>query len=75
MTPADEALENAERLLETLNTRRDELEALASAETIDADAAVELIAELAELAKQIEAELTRARTLAESTDPDAAPSG
>jgi hypothetical protein len=71
MTTADEALARAEELLETLNTRRDELETLASSESIDADAAVELIAELAELAKQIEAELTRARTLAEATEPNA----
>ena len=68
----DDALA-AEELLEKLNARRDELEALARADPIDGDAAVELIAELAELAKQIEAELTRARTLAETSEPNAAP--
>ena len=36
---------------------------------LDAEAAVEKIAELAELAKQIEAELTRARGLAEAGEP------
>jgi len=73
MTSADDALARAEELLEKLNARRDELEALARADPIDGDAAVELIAELAELAKQIEAELTQARTLAETADPNAAP--
>lgn len=73
MSTADDALARAEELLEKLNARRDELETLARADPIDSDAAVELIAELAELAKQIEAELTRARTLAEAADPDAAP--
>ena len=66
MTPADEAIARAEELLEQLNARRDELERLAGAEDLDAEAAVETIAELAELAKQIEAELTRARGLADA---------
>lgn len=66
MSSVDEALARAEELLVTLNARREELEALASAESIDADAAVDVIAELSELAKQIEAELTRARTLADA---------
>jgi hypothetical protein len=65
-TPADEALDRAEQLLEQLNARRDDLERLAQAEDIDADAAVEVIADLAELAKRIEAELTQARTLADA---------
>jgi hypothetical protein len=65
-TPADEAIARAEALLEKLNARRDDLERLAQAEDIDADAAVDVIAELAELAKQIEAELTQARTLADA---------
>lgn len=66
MSSVDGALARAEELLETLNARREALEALANAESIDSDAAVDLIAELSELAKQIEAELTRARTLAEA---------
>lgn len=75
MTAVDDALARAEELLGTLNARREELEVLASAESIDSDAAVDLIAELSDLAKQIEAELTRARTLAEagSLPTDATP--
>jgi flagellar hook-associated protein FlgK len=69
VTSADEALAKAEELVTTLNVRREELEKLASADDIDADAAVELIAELSELAKQIEAELTRARALADAGLP------
>ena len=65
-TPVDEALARAEELLVTLYERRDQLERLAEAEDVDGDAAVDLIAELAELARQIEAELTRARTLADA---------
>ena len=61
MSAVDDALARAEALLGQLNERRDELERLAAAEDLDGDAAVESIAELAELAKQIEAELTRAR--------------
>jgi hypothetical protein len=67
MNPVDEALARAEELLEKLNERREELERLAAAEDIDGEAAVDLIAELAELARQIETELTRARTLADAT--------
>ena len=66
MTAVGDALARAEELLGTLNERRDELERLASAEDVDGDAAVELIAELAELARQVEAELTRARNLADA---------
>ena len=66
-TPVDEALARAEELLGTLNARREELERLAAADDVDRDAAVDLIAELAELARQIETELTRARTLADAT--------
>jgi hypothetical protein len=62
----DEALGKAEELLGKLNERREELERLAETEDLDADAAVDVIAELAELAKQIEAELTRARTIADA---------
>ena len=65
----DEALARAEELLERLNDRREQLERLAEADEVDGEAAVDLIAELAELARQIEAELTRARTIAE-TDAD-----
>jgi hypothetical protein len=63
---ANEALAKAEELLERLNDRRAQLERLAEADDVDGEAAVDLIAELGELARQIEAELTRARTMAES---------
>jgi hypothetical protein len=63
----EQSLAHAEELLERLNAKRDELARLAEAEELDGDAAVDVIAELAELAKEIEAELTRARALAESS--------
>ena len=63
---AGAALARAEELLERLNERRLELERLASADDVDGEAAVDVIAELAELARQIEAELTTARTLADA---------
>ncbi|CAN5714494.1 hypothetical protein BH20ACT14_BH20ACT14_18060 [soil metagenome] len=66
MTSADDALGRAEELLTDLNRKRDELEQLANADDIDGDAAVDLIADLADLARQIEAELTRARTIADA---------
>jgi hypothetical protein len=65
LVSADEALAKAEELLGRLNERREQLERLAEADDVDGEAAVDVIAELAELARQIEAELTRARTLAE----------
>ena len=66
MTAVDDALARAEGLLGQLNERREELERLAAADDVDGDAAVDLIAELAELARQIEGELTRARNLADA---------
>jgi len=65
-TPVDDALARAEELLGQLNQRREDLERLAAADEVDGDAAVDLISELAELARQIEAELTRARNLADA---------
>jgi hypothetical protein len=67
VTAADAALARAEELLGRMNERREALERLAEADEIDGDAAVDLIGELAELARQIEAELTQARALAESS--------
>ena len=61
---ADEALGKAEELLERLKATREELERLASEE--NAEAAVDVLTELAELAKDVEAELGRARALAEN---------
>jgi hypothetical protein len=66
MTSVEEALGRAEELLAKLNEQRDELERLAGADDVDGTAAVELIADMAELARQIEAELTRARTIADA---------
>lgn len=66
MTPVDDALARAEELLGQLNERREELERLAAADEVDGDAAVDLISQLADLARQIEAELTRARNLADA---------
>ena len=66
MSSVEEALGRAEELLSRLNERREELERLAEAKDIDPDAAVDVIADLAELAKQIEAELARARTIADA---------
>ena len=61
---ADEALVRAEELLERLKSTREELERLAAAE--DAEGAVDVLTELAELAKEVETELGRARARAES---------
>ena len=66
MTPVDDALARAEELLGRLYERREELERLAAADVVVGDAAVDLIAELAELARQIEGELTQARNLADA---------
>jgi hypothetical protein len=66
VSSADEALGRAEELLAKLNEKRDALERLATADDVDGDAAVDLIADLADLARQIEAELTRARVLADA---------
>jgi hypothetical protein len=63
---AEDALARAEELLAKLNERSAELERLAEEDDIDADSAVDVIAEVAELAKQIEAELAKARTLADA---------
>lgn len=61
---ADEALGRAEELLERLKATRDELERLAAAE--DAESAVEVLAELADLAKEVEVELAKARSRADA---------
>jgi hypothetical protein len=56
---ADEALGRAEELLERLKVKRDEVERLAAEE--DAVSVVEVLTELADLAKEVEAELAKAR--------------
>lgn len=60
----NESLQRAEELLERLRAKLDGLEQLA--ESGDADAAVDDLTEIAEIAKQIEAEITRARTSADA---------
>jgi hypothetical protein len=70
---ADESLNHAENLLARLEAARARLE-----QTDDAEAAIEILQELAEVAKQVEAELQRAKRAAETeaaappVDPDAA---
>jgi len=67
----DEALSKAEHLLARLESARDRLD-----QTQDPDQAIEILQELAELAKDVEAELQRAKRAAETEavarpDPDA----
>ena len=61
---ANESLGRAQELAERLRARLDSLERLAEAG--DVDAAVDDLAEIAELAKQIEAEVQRARASADA---------
>ena len=63
MSTADESLRRAEELLERLERARAELERLASSE--DAEGAIDVLTELADLAKQVETELSRAKAEAE----------
>ena len=60
---ANESLGRAQELAERLRAKLDALERLAEAG--DVDAAVDDLAEIAELAKQIEAEVQRARASAD----------
>jgi hypothetical protein len=62
---ADEALARAEELLERLKATRAELERLAAEE--NPEAAVDVLTELAELAKEVESELAKARGRAEAS--------
>ena len=57
---SEEALQRAEGLLERLEKTRQELES-----TQDPDRAIEILSELAEIAKEVEAELARAKREAE----------
>ena len=65
MTTSDESLQRAEELLERLKTRVDALEASTDSGG-DVDEAVDGLAEIAELAKEIEAEVQRARQAADA---------
>jgi hypothetical protein len=59
-SPAEESLQRAEALLERLEHARGRLE-----QTADSEEAIDVLAELAEIAKQVEAEIERARREAE----------
>jgi predicted translin family RNA/ssDNA-binding protein len=61
---ANDSLAHAQELAERLRVKLDNLERLAEAG--DVDAAVDDLAEIAELAKQIEAEVQRARASADA---------
>ena len=67
---ADESLNNAEDLLARLEAARVRLD-----ETQDPDQAIEILQELAELAKEVESELQRAKRAAETeaATPPSAP--
>jgi hypothetical protein len=60
---AEESLERAEALLAQLDAARAELEALD--EDDDPDKAIDILARLSEIAKEVEAELARAKREAE----------
>ncbi len=57
----DESLKRAEDLLERLEAARRRLD-----ETQDPDRAIEILSELAEIAKEVEAELARAKRESET---------
>jgi hypothetical protein len=58
---AEDSLKRAEELLDKLEAARARLEA-----TDDPDAAIEVLSELAELAREVETELTRAKREADA---------
>jgi methyl-accepting chemotaxis protein len=65
VTGSNESLQRAEELLERLRVRVDALEQ-ATGTGGDIDAAVDGLAEIAEIAKEIEAEVQRARQAADA---------
>ncbi len=62
--PADDAVLRAEELLERLESTRAELEQAAASD--DAERAIDVLAELAELAREVEQELARAEREADA---------
>jgi hypothetical protein len=70
VTSSDDPLTRAEQLLERLESTRAELERLSQTE--DADRALEILGELAELSRKVEEELQRAKRQAEE-ETDAQP--
>ena len=65
MSTADDALANAEQLLAKVEAARTRLE------EADAEQAIEILQELSDLAKQVDAEIERARRSAEADAADA----
>jgi hypothetical protein len=63
--PAEESIKRAEDLLERLERARERLES-----TEDPEVAIDVLAELAEIAKQVEVEILRARREAESEEQE-----
>ena len=61
---AEESLKRAEELLARLERPRDELERAATSD--DPEAAIDVLTQLAELARAVESELQRAKSRAES---------
>jgi hypothetical protein len=61
---ADESLQRAEELLDRLETARAELDRHAQAE--DTEGAIAVLQQLADLAREVEAELQRARREADA---------
>lgn len=64
MSSAEDSLKRVEELHERLKAARAELDRLA--EQDDPDAAVDVLTELADLAKEVEAELQKARARADA---------
>jgi len=64
VSTADESLARAEELLARLEATRSELERLAEAN--DADKALDVLAQLGEIAKEVEEELVKARQAGEA---------
>jgi hypothetical protein len=64
MSSADDSLARAEELLARLEATRSELERLA--EENDADKALDVLAQLGEIAKEVEEELVKARQAGEA---------
>jgi hypothetical protein len=65
VTTSGESLQRAEELLERLRMRVEALDA-STQEGGDVDAAVDALAEIAEIAKEIEGEIQRARQAADA---------
>ena len=68
MSEAEDSLKRAEKLLERLEQTRARLEA-----TDDPEAALDVLTELAEIAKEVEAEISRAKRAADEEDAGAQP--